>query len=176
MTSSVDVTTPNIELPVGPVMAATAGSERQVLESMLEYYRAALKRKTVGVSEDDLRRRFVPSQTTLGGLLRHLATVERRWFQGALTGRAELLSRDGASSWELGPDDTITGLLAEYDQACAESREVAAGLSLGDSRPDQLYGEVSLRFVYVHMIDETARHAGHADIIRELIDGSTGDR
>jgi uncharacterized protein DUF664 len=176
VTSSVDVTNSNIELPVGPVMAATAGSERQVLESMLEYYRAALERKTVGVSEDDLRRRFVPSQTTLGGLLRHLGTVERRWFQGALAGRAELLSRDGASSSELGPDDTITTLLAEYEQACAESREVAAELDLGDSRPDQNYGQVSLRFVYVHMIDETARHAGHADIIRELIDGSTGDR
>jgi Protein of unknown function (DUF664) len=168
------VTTPPIELPVAAVLAATAGAEREVLETMLEYYRAAVKRKAVGVSEEDLRRRFVPSQTTLGGIVKHLAVVERRWFERALQ---ELpLDIPPQEGWALDPGDTITSLLADYDAACARSREIAAGLQLDDTVPEPELGRLSLRWVYVHMIDETARHAGHADIIRELIDGATGDR
>jgi hypothetical protein len=168
------VTTPPIELPVAAVLAATAGAEREVLETMLEYYRAAVKRKAVGVSEEDLRRHFVPSQTTLGGIVKHLAVVERRWFERAL----QELPRDVPphEGWALDPGDTIITLLADYDAACARAREIAAGLQLDDTVAEPELGRLSLRWVYVHMIDETARHAGHADIIRELIDGATGDR
>jgi uncharacterized damage-inducible protein DinB len=169
------VATTNLDQARAALGAATHGAERQVLEAMLEYYRVIIKRKVDGVSEADLRRRFVPSQTTLGGLLKHLATVERRWFAGALTGAAEPFARDNPTSWQLEAGDTLAGLLADYDRACAESRDVAAKLDVDDVRSDLRYGDVSLRFVYVHMIDETARHAGHADILRELIDGSTGD-
>ena len=166
-----DVTTP-IELPVAAVLAATAGAEREVLETMLEYYRAAVKRKAVGVSEADLRRRFVPSQTTLGGIVKHLAVVERRWFELGL--RELPVDEQLDEGWTLGPADTITTLLGSYDAACARSREVAGGLRLDDVVPEPTLGRLSQRWVYVHLIDETARHAGHADIIRELIDGSTG--
>jgi uncharacterized damage-inducible protein DinB len=169
------VTTPNRELPRAGLITALTGDERQVLEATLDYYRAVITRKIAGVAEADLGRRLLPSATTLGGLLKHLAAVERRWFRGALGGEVEFLARDGESNWVLQPDDTIERVQSEYDRACSESRELAAGLDLADPRPDQKYGPVTLRFVYVHMIDETARHAGHADILRELIDGSTGD-
>jgi hypothetical protein len=82
-------------------------------------------------------------------------------------------ARDG-DGWSVAPNATIEGLLAEYDLACQASREAAAGFALEDTVPHSRLGRVSLRWIYVHMIEETARHAGHADILREQIDGATG--
>jgi hypothetical protein len=73
---------------------------------------------------------------------------------------------------ELG--DTVEGLIADYDRQCELSRQVAAQHQLADTAPHPHLGKVSLRWIYVHMIDETARHAGHADILREQIDGTAG--
>jgi hypothetical protein len=159
-------------------LVRTAG-EREVLEGFLDYLRKVLSGKLRGLSEDDARRRLVPSQTTLVGVVRHASGVERNWFQHWLAQRPREQitgnSRGDVASWEALPGETITGVIAEFDAVCAESRQIAAGFSLDDTVPHDYLGTVSLRWVYVHIIREHARHAGHADILRELTDGATGD-
>jgi uncharacterized damage-inducible protein DinB len=167
-----------VDPPLAPDERVSTGAEREVLEAFLDLYREVMRRKVTGLSEDQLRIRHVPSATTLAGLVRHLTAVERGWFQRRLGQYPdEALDPNtggGDDSWDLGPADTIERLLADYDAACEESRRIAAGMALDDAVPHPRLGKVSLRWVLVHMIEETARHAGHADIIRELTDGRTG--
>jgi hypothetical protein len=149
-----------------------------MLEAFLDYYRSVPVAKLSGLSEEDARRRLVPSLTTLIGLVKHLAAVERGWFQHRLGGRPreEIAenSRGDDASWHVAADETVADVVAEYAAACATSREIAAGFALDDSVPHDRLGRVSLRWIYVHMIEELARHAGHADILREQIDGAVG--
>ncbi|HEY2696750.1 MAG TPA: DUF664 domain-containing protein [Pseudonocardiaceae bacterium] len=92
-------------------------------------------------------------------------------FQSVLGQR----SYDGSDDdWQVLDDDTVAGLIAEYEHACTQSRDIAAGYDLDHAVPHAYLGQVSLRWIYVHMIEETARHTGHADILREQTDGSTG--
>jgi uncharacterized damage-inducible protein DinB len=165
--------------PVPPLARdelVSTGAERQVLEAFLDLYRDIVKRKLAGLSDEQIRERRVPSQTTLGGLVKHLAAVEWEWFQVVLAGR----SGDGPDAppqgdgWTLSSDDTAENLLAGYERACAASRRAAAGFSLDDQVPHPRLGQVSLRWIYVHMIEESARHVGHSDILREQTDGATG--
>ena len=153
--------------------------ERETLEGFLEYHRRALSGKLRGLSEEDARRRLVPSLTTMLGLVSHAAAVERNWFQHHLGGkpREEITgnARGDAPSWDVGADKTIDGVIAEFRGACETSRQIAAGVALDQAVPHDQLGEVSLRWIYVHIIREHARHIGHADIIREQIDGATGD-
>ncbi|WP_428963634.1 DinB family protein [Micromonospora fluostatini] len=162
---------------IAPVLART-GDERSVLESFLDFHRAVVLRKLRGVSETDATHRLLPSATTLAGLVKHLTLVERNWFSALLApgpGDVYLTSEeDAAASFALADGDTVERLAAAYEAQCARSREVAARFDLGHVVPHPQLGEVSLRWVLVHMIEETARHAGHADILRELTDGSTG--
>ncbi len=147
-----------------------------MLEAFLDLYRGILTRKLTGLSGEQLRQRHVPSQTTLGGLARHLTAVEREWFQVVLAGRSE----DGPAApppddgWTLSSHDTAETLLAGYERACVDSRRAAAAFPLDYCVPHPRMGQVSLRWIYVHMIEESARHAGHADILREQTDGATG--
>jgi uncharacterized damage-inducible protein DinB len=165
--------------PVPPLardeLVSTSG-ERQVLEAFLNLYRDIVRRKLAGLSDEQIRRRHVPSQTTLGGLVKHLAAVEREWFQVVLAGHSG--DESGAppqdDGWTLSSDDTARNLIAGYERACAASRRAAAGLPLDDQVPHPRLGRVSLRWIYVHMIEESARHVGHADILREQTDGATG--
>ena len=124
----------------------------------------------------------MPSQTTLGGLVKHLRRVEASWFQHRLdripVGDLPALrnwDRDIENDFQIEPGETVEGLIAEYDEQCALSRETAARYGLDETIQHPEVGELSLRWIFVHMIEETARHAGHADILREQIDGSTGD-
>lgn len=161
-----------------PEERVSAGTEREVLEAFLDCQRRQITAKVAGVSEADARRRVVPSMTTLAGLIKHLTAVERNWFQRQLAQRdpADIPgnSRGDDQSWELSPGDTLGTLIELYDNVCAESRQIAAGFALDDAVPSKRLGEVKLRWIYAHMIEETAQHAGHADILRELIDGATG--
>jgi len=154
-------------------------AERETLEGFLEYHRRVLGGKLRGLSEEDARRRLVPTPTTMLGLVSHAAAVERNWFQHYLGGkpREEITgnARGDALSWDVGADKTIASVIAEFDSACAASRRIAAGFALDQTVPHDQLGRVSLRWIYVHIIREHARHAGHADIIREQIDGATGD-
>jgi uncharacterized damage-inducible protein DinB len=154
-------------------------TERQTYDDWLDYYRTQMRAKLAGVSEADARRSYVGSATTLLGLAKHLVGVERYWFQVVLGER----TRDdvgpnnsgGDDSWVFGPDDTIESILAEYDVECARSRQRTVRHELTDTVPHERAGRISLRMILVHMIEETARHLGHADILRELIDGKTGN-
>ena len=153
--------------------------ERETLEWFLDYHRTALSGKLRGLSEQDARRRQVPSRTTLLGLVSHAAAVERNWFQHYLGGkpREEITgnARGDDPSWDVAVDKTIGDVITELESACAASRQIAAGFSLDQTVPHDQLGQVTLRFIYVNILTEYARHAGHADIIREQIDGVTGD-
>jgi len=161
---------------------AASADERTVLEAFVEFHRDAVVRKLRGVSEEDARRRLVGSATTLGGIVKHLRWVELNWFQRVLAGRPDAdlptppwTDEDPDADFRLEPGETVEQVIAEYQQECARSRQTAAAYGLDDTGQARRLGKVSLRWIYVHMIEETARHAGHADILRELIDGSTGE-
>ncbi|MFF3869587.1 DinB family protein [Micromonospora sp. NPDC001898] len=166
-----------IDPTLGPVLART-GDERAVLESFLDFHRATVTRKLRGLSDADARRRLVPSLTTLAGLVKHLTLVERNWFPYLLAPEPgdvpPTTEEEAAASFTLDDADTVQSLLAGYERACARSRAVAARFDLDHVVPHPQLGEVSLRWILTHLVEETARHAGHADILRELTDGSTG--
>ena len=154
------------------------GSERPVLEAFLDFHRQVLVSKVDGISENEARRRRVPSKTTLAGLIKHMIGVERGWFQEVLAGRnPEDIGPNvggGEESWDLAENETVSSLIKEYEQTCEQSRRTAARFALDDAVPEPDMGQVSLRWIYVHMIEETARHVGHADILREQTDGAAG--
>lgn len=177
-----DVTTnrtvdPTIDPTLAPVIART-GDERAVLEAFLDFHRGIVQRKLRGLADADAARRLVPSETTVAGVVRHLTMVEANWFPWLLApgpGEEHVTSAEAArESWTIRPDDTVEKLATAYEAACDRSREVAARFPLDHVVPQPQLGEVNLRWIYVHMIEETARHAGHADILRELTDGRTG--
>jgi uncharacterized damage-inducible protein DinB len=157
-------------------------AELPMLESWLEYHRDTLAFKCDGLSAEQLRRRAVPPSTlSLLGLIRHMTEVERSWFQRTIAGRdAPPLyyteaDRDGDfdNVDESDPEEAFATWRAECDAA----REVLAGVaSLDTSGARERHGEsVSVRWIVVHMIEEYARHNGHADLLRQCIDGQTGD-
>jgi uncharacterized damage-inducible protein DinB len=159
-----------------PVTTGVA-SEREVLASFLDFHRGVVVRKVADLSISAAHARHVPSDTTLAGLLRHLAVTERQWFQQVLSGHQAPAGEgpdDPDASWSVGAQDTVADLVAAYQLECERSRAAAAAHDLDQAVPHPALGEVSLRWIYVHMIEETARHAGHADILRELTDGTTG--
>ncbi|MGV9215001.1 DinB family protein [Micromonospora sp. RB23] len=166
-----------IDPALGPVLARV-GDERAVLEAFLDFHRSMVVRKVRGLSDDEAARRLVPSATTLAGLVKHLALVERNWFPVLLApepGDVYLRSEeDAVASFTLDERDTVDGLVEAYERACDRSRAVVARFDLDHVVPHPQLGEVSVRWILVHLVEETARHAGHADILRELTDGSTG--
>lgn len=173
------MTTPQPSPSLAADELVATGTEREVLEAFLDFHRGVLVRKVSGISEQEARYRRVPSSTTLAGLLKHMIGVERGWFQRVLAGRpAEEIGANvggGDDSWELAEDETVESLVEEYQRTCEQSRQTAARFALDDAVPQRRLGQVSLRWIYVHMIEETARHVGHADILREQTDGTTGE-
>lgn len=172
------VTTPPPDPPLAADELVAAGTEREVLEAFLDFHREVLVRKVCGVSEQEARCRRVPSRTTLAGLVKHMIGVEQGWFQRVLAERpaGEIGPNIGGGddSWALAEDETVESLVEEYRRTCEQSRRTAARFALDDAVPHRRLGRVSLRWIYVHMIEETARHVGHADILREQTDGATG--
>lgn len=161
---------------LSPDELVSTSDERAVLEAFLDLYRDIVVKKVTGLSTEAAHRRLVPSATTLAGLVCHLASVEREWFHAVLRQRApaEAGVRVADDGWSVGSGQSIDVLAADYQRACATSRQLAAQFSLADSVPHPRLGRVSLRWIYVHMIEETARQAGHADILREQTDGAVG--
>jgi uncharacterized damage-inducible protein DinB len=157
--------------------------ERTMLDAWLDFHRATLIAKCEGLSEDQLRTRSVPpSSMSLIGLVRHLADVERNWFRRALAGEdIEPLYYSRANpDGEFDDVDTADVVvdLAQYRAEVEEARRAAAQYSdldqAGTGFRDGHHTPMSLRWIYVHMIEEYARHNGHADFLRERIDGVTG--
>jgi uncharacterized damage-inducible protein DinB len=153
--------------------------EREMLESWLEYHRATLLWKCDGLDEAQLKKRSVePSSMSLLGLVRHMAEVERNWFRRVLDQQdAPGIYYDDANPDGDFDDVDTADVMADMAQFRAEvdaARAIAAAHGLDDTGVRR--GEtVSLRWIYVHMIEEYARHNGHADFLRERIDGAVGD-
>jgi uncharacterized damage-inducible protein DinB len=155
--------------------------ERGMLDAWLDYHRATLAVKCEGLTDDQLRARAVPpSSLSLLGLVRHMGEVERSWFRRVLGGE-QAPPRYYSDENPDGDFDDVAGAgVAEafgyWRDECAHARErVAAAPSLdvtGTGRRGERY---SLRWIMVHMIEEYARHNGHADLLRERIDGAVGD-
>ncbi|MFJ8152219.1 DinB family protein [Streptomyces sp. NPDC094468] len=155
----------------------TAG-EKDILHTSLDRHRDAVLWKLEGLDDEQLRRPMTPSGTNLLGLVKHLASVEYGWFVESFGGEVEPLWFDPHTDDDLtvGPGETTRQILDFYGRARAAADAVITGRPLDAlGRPGWRDHEVSLRWVLVHMIEETARHAGHLDILRELIDGATGD-
>ncbi len=163
---------------------AWSGPERVQLEQFLDYFRKVLRRKAEGLGHDDLHRPLPMSKLTLGGLIRHMTLVEDIWFADRLLGEPlepwASAPWDDDHDWEFttAPDFTPEQLLADFDAACERSRVTAATFDSLDAvlvKPNPLGHAVDLRWLFIHMIEEYARHCGHADLLREAIDGVTGD-
>jgi len=161
------------------------GDERSALNAWLDRHRATLLLKLDGLSEEQARRAVLPSGLSLLSLVKHLTAVEHGWFvvDFAQSGEDYLFlgpNDDGEldrQDWQLTPDDSLASVTQAYRDACRRSRAVAAAASsLDQLAPHPSGGVMDLRFVLVHLLEETARHNGHADAVRELIDGVTRDR
>jgi hypothetical protein len=162
-------------------MPPLQADERTTLESWLDFYRATLAMKCDGLTDDQLRTSSVPpSPLTLLGLVQHMAEVERNWFRRVLLGEQvpPIYGRDARPAGPDGGFDLVEDITADIARATWESeialaRDNCSGRGLEDTSPF-MGGQVTLRWIYTHMIAEYARHAGHADLIRERIDGATG--
>lgn len=144
-----------------------------MLENMLDRNRRALIDTAQGMSETDVRRRLVASLTTPIGLIKHAAAAERIWFQRTLLGLDESAcdghATGGDGSFVVADDETLADVIAEFERASERSRVIAADFELDDAKAHPRAGDVSLRFIYLLLIEDFARHAGHGDILREQI-------
>ncbi|HYN75969.1 MAG TPA: DinB family protein [Candidatus Limnocylindria bacterium] len=156
--------------------------ERTMLTAWLDFHRATLAMKCVGLDDDQLRLRAVPPSTlSLLGLVRHMTEVERHWFQRVLRG-ADTPPLYWSDTNEDGDFDDVDGADVAEDVTRFLGAIGAARVAEGQAETLEVEGvwgrreqSVSLRWILVHMIEEYARHNGHADLIRQAIDGSTGD-
>lgn len=155
--------------------------ERASYDAWLEYHRATLLVKCDGLDAAQLRARPVASSLmSLHGLVRHMAEVERNWFRHVIDGEPMAQGiwwsddrPDG--DFEIADDDTFEADLAVWQEQVARARAIAGAHALTDTGSRRNGDVVDLRWVYVHMIEEYARHNGHADLLRELLDGAVGE-
>ena len=163
-----------------PGQARPVADERDGLLTFLGQMRLVLKLSAYGLTDDQARQAAAsPSPLTIGGLIKHSAAVERSW---AAMVQHQRLEQDYEAQWRLDPAATLAGTIADYDEAASETDALIAGIADLDQPvpvpkgvpwfPDDLEAW-SVRWVLLHLIQETARHAGHADIVREAIDGAT---
>src|SRR3954452_19823057 len=167
------------------------GDEATTLRAFLDYQRDILRMKCAGLSQAQLAQALPPSDMTLGGMMKHLAIVDQSWFEDDFGGSGlmppfDTVDWDADRDWEwhTARDDTPDELFALFDDACRRA-DAVLDEALADGAPglDRLSvaeasggrGRFSLRRILVHMIEEYARHNGHADLIREAIDGQTGE-
>jgi hypothetical protein len=166
--------------PVERVSAALDDAEWDALNSWLDYHRATLLWKLDGLDDEQLRRPMVPSKLCLLGLVKHLTGVEHAWFSVGVAQSGEpylfYTPEDPDADFRIEADESTEDVVAGYLRACERSREITTETGALDATFEHpRRGRINLRWVLLHMIEETARHNGHADIMRELIDGATGD-
>lgn len=157
-----------------------SGGEKELLEAFLDFQRDTLLWKASGLDEAALKRTWTPSGMSLLGLVKHMAYVERNWFQNRFLGRDLPVPWQGPNGnhdadFQFEPEDTPASIIAFYREQVAESRRIVAeapSLETIAADPNRPH---SLRRILIHMIEEVARHNGHADIMRELTDGQTGE-
>jgi uncharacterized damage-inducible protein DinB len=155
------------------------GDERSTLLAFLEWERATLARKCEGLDADKLRLRAAePSTLSLLGLVRHMADVERGWFRRTLAGE-EIDDRYSSDDDIDGDFDNVATAdveeaFASWHEECAHADEIISRRALDATGHQRSGREVSMRWILVHMVEEYSRHNGHADLLRERIDGATG--
>jgi uncharacterized damage-inducible protein DinB len=159
---------------------ASPATERAGLSEFLDYQRGALIDKLQGLSDEEARMTATVSSLSLLSLVKHSAIWERRWFQVIVAGRRfagewpDVQSEEVDPTFRLTEEDTVETVVADYREQIAASREILDSLDLDTPCAWPEMADQNLRWVALHMIEETARHAGHADIIRETIDGTRG--
>jgi uncharacterized damage-inducible protein DinB len=154
------------------------GGEKESLHASLDRHRDVVLWKVEGLDDEQLRRQLTPSGTSLLGLVKHLGSVEYGWFCETFGQETEPLpfqDDDEDADLRIEPDEKTADVLAFYGRARAAADRVIDELDVESVGTAWFGDEVTLRWVLIHMIEETARHAGHMDILRELIDGATGD-
>jgi len=161
------------------------GSELHMLSQYLDYERETVLLKTEGLTGEQFVQKLLPSDLTLGGLLFHLALVEESWMEVRFLGRPERdpwigVDWDTDPNWEFrtAADFQPAELRQRYQEACDRSRQVVSEAMRLDQQSVQPLRDgtpFSLGWVLLHLIEETARHAGHADFLREAIDGAVGE-
>jgi uncharacterized damage-inducible protein DinB len=150
------------------------GDEKESLLASLDRHRDVVLWKLEGLDEEQARRPMTPTGTSLLGLVKHLAGVEYQWFCHTFGVLREELEMDPVKDMTPGADETMAAIVSFYRRARAASDEVVAGLDVEATGTAWFGEQVSLRRVLVGMVEETARHAGHMDIIREMLDGTVG--
>jgi hypothetical protein len=174
---------PNIRIPHRDLVPEPprAADERHTLVTFVDYFRSVLLRQAAGLAPEQLGSRLGPSPLTLGGLIKHMALVEDSWFHMRWADNDppapwDSVDWDATPDWDFDSagDDQPGELEAMYLAAIARSDAVIASAALDDTM-DAPSGPTSMRWILVHMIEEYARHCGHADLLRESIDGRTGD-
>lgn len=152
--------------------------ERGTLTGLLDFLRATVELKLTGLTEQQaFARPVTPSALTPAGVVKHLTGVERFWFAIDFAGQDvewPWTDEDPHGCFPLAADDTVAGLLEAYRTECARSREITAAASFDDvARSEGM--RFTLRYAVAHLIDETARHLGHLDLLRESTDGEVGE-
>jgi hypothetical protein len=167
-----EITDNRVELPL-------IGTERGLLSGFLDFNRDTIGYKCQGLTDEQATRSTLPSPLlTAAGIVKHLRWVEAYWFETVLLGKQDLgpyTDEDPDADWRVETGETISGLLNDYAAQCEVSREIVTGLEFDHEVPFRDKGTVSVRWVLIHMIEETGRHAGHLDVVRELLDGLTGE-
>jgi uncharacterized damage-inducible protein DinB len=153
--------------------------EKETLAAFLEWQRATLAQKSAGLTDDQLRERSAPPSTlSLLGLVRHMADVERGWFRRTLAQEdvPPLYYSDSDEDGEFDNVDTanVEEAFATWDSECIQAREITSAHELDDTGKQRNGNLVSMRWILIHMIEEYSRHNGHADLLRQRIDGATG--
>jgi hypothetical protein len=156
------------------------GGEKESLKAALERHRDVVMWKIDGLDDAQLRRPMTPSGTSVLGLVKHLASVEFGWFCDTFDRPVELLSSidydaDEESDMRVAPDETTADIVSYYERARAAANAAIDEIDLETVGRSWDNNPVSMRWVLIHMLEEDARHAGHLDILRELIDGAAGD-
>lgn len=153
--------------------------ERETLVGLLDFLRATVVAKVEGLTEEQARSQPVSASTmTPMGLVKHLTGVERWWFSIDFGGRdvePPWPDEPGYDGFELTDEDTVEGVLAAYRAECAAGNAVVAAAGLDDPAAQPPDDPFHLRYALAHMVEETARHCGHLDLMREALDGSRGE-
>jgi hypothetical protein len=156
--------------------------ERTTLTGTLDWYRAVVENKLTGLTTEAVTRVMTKTGLSPLGVVKHLAWVEPGWFQETFAGQSveglDLLPNDNSLEFVIDPADTVESVLAFFCEEAGRSRAITdavASLDALSAQDTPWRGRVSMRWLLVHMIEETARHAGHLDLMREEIDGKTGD-
>jgi len=151
--------------------------EKEMLAAWLDYHRDTALMKCEGLSDEELRHPMVVSGTNMLGIIKHLAYVERWWFQEVFSAQDPEFpwsDEDPDAEFRIADGESASAVFDFYRSECSKSRAIAA-----EANPDDIArhskSERSLRWIFMHMIEETARHNGHLDILREMIDGTTGE-